>query len=161
MVVRQSGSKSSTRKPLHCTHCDQDYHTIDTCYQLHGYPPGHRLHKVKPQKGNNHPKKERSSSLAHQVSANAATKEEMQSIMSGLSDVQFEQILQIMNSQGNDEQPQANAATTGLSKSPLHLHRWIIDSDAMDHITYSPELLIDGVKNEKMSLVLLPSGEQA
>ncbi|KAM1346177.1 hypothetical protein ACFX2H_035263 [Malus domestica] len=77
MAVRQSGSKSSNRKPLHYTHCDQDYHTIDTCYQLHGYPPGHRLHKVKPQKGSHRPKTERGSSSANHVSENAATKEEM------------------------------------------------------------------------------------
>ncbi|KAM2081905.1 hypothetical protein ACFXTH_035540 [Malus domestica] len=87
MAMRQSGSKSSNRKPLHCTHCDQDYHTIDTCYQLHGYPSGHRLHKVKPQKGNHRPKTEW-----------------------GFSS--FQQILHIMNGQGNDEQPQANAAKT-------------------------------------------------
>ncbi|KAM2129542.1 hypothetical protein ACFX1R_009206 [Malus domestica] len=161
MAVRQPSSKSSNRKPLHCTHCDQDYHTIDTCYQLHGYPPGHRLHKVKPQKGNQRPKKDRGSSSANHVSENAATKEELQSVMSGLSDAQFQQILQIMNGQSREEQPHANVAKTGLSNSPLHLHRWIIDSGATDHITSSPELLTGGVKNKNMSHVLLPSGEQA
>ncbi|KAM2462027.1 hypothetical protein PS1_012936 [Malus domestica] len=115
MAVHQGGSKCSNRKPLHCTHYDQDYHTIDTCYQLHGYPPGHRLHKVKPQKRNHCPKTERGSSSANHVSENAATKEEIQSVMSGLSDAQFQQILQIMNGLGSDEQPQANAnaAKTG------------------------------------------------
>ncbi|KAM1175139.1 hypothetical protein ACFX2I_027572 [Malus domestica] len=67
MAVRQGGSRSSgssSRKPLHCTHCDHDFHTIDTCYHLHGYPSGHRLHKVK----RNRSKKEGSSSFANQVS---------------------------------------------------------------------------------------------
>lgn len=127
MAVLQGGSKSSyssvssSRNPLDCTHCDQNYHTIGTCYQLHGYPSGHRLHKVKPQKGNNCSKKKGSSSSTNQVSKNAATKEEMQSVMSGLFDVQFQQILQIMNGQGRDA-PKANTTQTGLSKSPMHLN---------------------------------------
>ncbi|XP_070677941.1 uncharacterized protein [Malus domestica] len=121
MAVRQGGSRSSrssSRKPLHCTHCDHDYHTIDTCYQLHGYPPGHCLHKVKPQKGSKSSKKEgSSSSSANQVST-GATLEEMKSVMSGLSDTQFQQILDIMNNKGVDVSvpPKANVAAmkTGL-----------------------------------------------
>ncbi|XP_050136318.1 uncharacterized protein LOC126612060 [Malus sylvestris] len=36
--------RSSERKPLHCSYCDKDHHVIETCWKLHGYPPGHRLH---------------------------------------------------------------------------------------------------------------------
>ncbi|CAM8891122.1 unnamed protein product [Rhodiola kirilowii] len=28
-----------------CTHCHMQGHTKDTCYKIHGFPPGHRLHK--------------------------------------------------------------------------------------------------------------------
>ncbi|KAB2620843.1 hypothetical protein D8674_039878 [Pyrus ussuriensis x Pyrus communis] len=50
MAVRQgqkqkNGNSSSFGKPLHYTHCDTDHPTIDTCYQLHGYPLEHHLHK--------------------------------------------------------------------------------------------------------------------
>jgi len=34
------------RKPLHCTYCDSDHHVQDTCWKLHGYPPGHPKHKA-------------------------------------------------------------------------------------------------------------------
>jgi len=37
---------SSNRKPLHCSHCDKDHHTKETCWKLHGYPPKHQRHGV-------------------------------------------------------------------------------------------------------------------
>ncbi|XP_070676213.1 uncharacterized protein [Malus domestica] len=118
MAVRQGhhskSSGSSTRKPMHCTHCDQDYHTIDTCYQLHGYPPGHRLHKTNKSnpRGGNRSKRDTGSSSAHIVSSEGPSVQEMQSVMSGLSDSQFQQILSIMNGKDAFAAPQANAATT-------------------------------------------------
>ncbi|KAM1801308.1 hypothetical protein ACFX11_032935 [Malus domestica] len=83
MAVRQGhhskSSGSSTRKPMHCTHCDQDYHTIDTCYQLHGYPPGHRLHKTNKSnpRGGNRSKRDTGSSSAHIVSSEGPSVQEM------------------------------------------------------------------------------------
>ncbi|KAL9679517.1 hypothetical protein QQ045_017381 [Rhodiola kirilowii] len=41
-----AGSASMrNRRQLLCTHCNTPGHTMDTCYKLNGYPPGHRLHK--------------------------------------------------------------------------------------------------------------------
>ncbi|RVW84809.1 Retrovirus-related Pol polyprotein from transposon RE1 [Vitis vinifera] len=38
------------KTPLHCSYCDRDYHSIEKCYYLHGFPIGHKLHgkNVKP-----------------------------------------------------------------------------------------------------------------
>ncbi|KAM1033353.1 hypothetical protein TB2_036345 [Malus domestica] len=44
MTVRGSSRASSARPPLHCTYCNYDFHTRDTCHKLHGYPVGHPLH---------------------------------------------------------------------------------------------------------------------
>ena len=44
MAVRGPSRPSSARPPLHCTYCNFDYHTRDTCHKLHGYPVGHPLH---------------------------------------------------------------------------------------------------------------------
>ena len=38
--VQSSCPNSNNHKPLHCSHCDRDHHTRDTCWKLHGYPPG-------------------------------------------------------------------------------------------------------------------------
>ncbi|XP_013607478.1 PREDICTED: uncharacterized protein LOC106314084 [Brassica oleracea var. oleracea] len=32
------------QKPV-CTHCSRTGHTVQKCYKLHGYPPGHKLHQ--------------------------------------------------------------------------------------------------------------------
>ena len=38
--VQSSCPNSNNHKPLHCCHYDRDHHTRDTCWKLHGYPPG-------------------------------------------------------------------------------------------------------------------------
>ncbi|KAB2625777.1 hypothetical protein D8674_017437 [Pyrus ussuriensis x Pyrus communis] len=42
MAVRGPSRPSSARPPLHCTYCNFDYHTRDTCRKLHGYPGPYR-----------------------------------------------------------------------------------------------------------------------
>jgi len=34
-------------KQLFCDHCKMSGHIMQRCYKIHGYPPGHRLHKGK------------------------------------------------------------------------------------------------------------------
>ena len=34
-----------SQKPV-CTHCKRHGHTVQKCYKLHGYPPGHKLHQM-------------------------------------------------------------------------------------------------------------------
>ncbi|KAI5322613.1 hypothetical protein L3X38_031685 [Prunus dulcis] len=83
MAVRNNQrSNSSGRKPLHCSHCDQDHHTVDKCYKLHGYPPGHRLHKSGKGKGKG------SSSSANTVASNGPSLQEIHTAMPSLSEDQ-------------------------------------------------------------------------
>ena len=39
------GTPTSNESTLHCTYYNQDYHIVDHCYKLHGYPPGHKLYR--------------------------------------------------------------------------------------------------------------------
>ncbi|XP_038896588.1 uncharacterized protein LOC120084843 [Benincasa hispida] len=41
---RNTNQNKKKDKPI-CTHCNIQGHTIDHCYKLHGYPPGHKLYK--------------------------------------------------------------------------------------------------------------------
>ncbi|CAL9009693.1 unnamed protein product [Prunus brigantina] len=41
----RSRGHDANGNPLHCGYCDRDYHTVETCHKLHGYPPGHKLHR--------------------------------------------------------------------------------------------------------------------
>lgn len=147
MAVRQgqktkNGSNFSSRKPLHCTHCDTDHHTIETCYQLHGYPLEHRLHKSNKGRGRGNNGGGRSKRNGGTFSANNATTgevsvQELHSAVPGLSDDQFQQILSIMNGNGTPHNvpktnvPQAHATGSSSSSSSsivvlriiLHLRR--------------------------------------
>jgi len=51
LVVRHkqdppSRFNSSNRKLMHCSHCDIDHHTKETCWKLHNYPPKHPRHGI-------------------------------------------------------------------------------------------------------------------
>ena len=139
----------------------------DTCWKLHGYPPGHPKHKAS--------RFNKSGSRQHynkpaQPSANYIKEgpmmEEKHLVMNGLSDLQFQKILSIMNNTGNAQTtvPQANVAVTtpGLLQTPVIMpSRLILDSGATDHITSSLNLLVDSRQNTILPPVIMPSGEQA
>ena len=46
----QANQVQKQKAPLHCSYCDRDYHSIEKCYYLHGFPVGYKLHgkNVKP-----------------------------------------------------------------------------------------------------------------
>ncbi|XP_073025131.1 uncharacterized protein [Primulina eburnea] len=43
--------KGGKRDTLVCSHCDFTGHTVDKCYKLHGFPPGHPKFNQQQQKG--------------------------------------------------------------------------------------------------------------
>ena len=45
--------KPQSNRP-YCTHCNRSRHTVDRCYQLHGFPPGYKG-KYKNESGNSRP----------------------------------------------------------------------------------------------------------
>ncbi|CAL8075027.1 unnamed protein product [Prunus armeniaca] len=99
----------SSRNRPHCTHCDDDGHQIDTCWKLHGYPEGHPCHK---------PKKNHGGPSSNHVSE-GPTKDEMQSVMSGFSDLQIQQMLAIMHDKPvPDKKSQVNVVAT--NKGPCY-----------------------------------------
>ncbi|KAF7151998.1 hypothetical protein RHSIM_Rhsim01G0108500 [Rhododendron simsii] len=162
-----SHSNSSNRKPLHCSFCDQDHHVRETCWKLNGYPPGHPKHASnKSNQGSNRFKRKNNNQSSVNNVKEGPMMQDLQSVLDGLSDLQIQQILSIMNSKGTTSQsatPTANAAGTslGLSKALLRPHHLIIDSGATDHITSSPTLLVNSRENTLLPPVIMPSGEQA
>jgi len=161
-----SRSNSSNRKPLHCSYCDNDYHVRDTCWKLHGYPQGHPKHKSPRfnRRGSRSQFENSAQSSANHVKE-GPTLQEMQSMMNGLFDIQFQQILSIMNNKGTNQSsnPKANDASicSGLSQTSLRLYQLVLDIGATDHIIYSLNLLINNHQNTVLPPVIMPSGEQA
>jgi len=101
-----SRSNSFNRKPLHCSYCDNDHHVRDTCWKLHGYPLGHPKHKASRfnRQGSRPPYNKSAHPSANYVKE-GPIRQEMQSIMNGFSDLQFQQILSIMNNNGTEQSP--------------------------------------------------------
>jgi hypothetical protein len=68
-------------------------------------------------------------------------------VTNGLSDLQLQQILSIIQGKGTTRSanPKANvvATSSGLLQALLRLHQLIIDSGATYHITLSPTLLVN------------------
>ncbi|XP_014490342.1 uncharacterized protein LOC106753071 [Vigna radiata var. radiata] len=160
VVRRKQGSSSrlnsSNRKLLHFSHCDRDYHTKDTCWKLHGYPPEHPKHGATKNAYSKH--NGSSQSLANIVTTTPMM-QSMQSTMHGLIDLQLQQMLSII--QGNESSqsanPKANNANFSSGLSPPKL---IIDSGATDHIISKPTLLVNSKENTSLPPVVMPNGDR-
>ena len=98
-----------------------------------------------------------------------STIKDLQIVMPNLSDKQYEDIFYVLNFKNDgppveNDGPQAHhaaASTAPSGLSPLVPGRWIIDSGATYHITRSPYLLTNPIKNISLPPVSLPSGEKA
>ena len=91
--------------------------------------------------------------------------QEVPLVTNGLSDLQIQQILSIMQGKGTTQSANSKAdvvgTSSGLLQTLLRLYQLIIDSGAIDHITSSPTLLVNSSKNTRLPPVAMPSGEQA
>ena len=91
--------------------------------------------------------------------------QEVPLVTNGLSDLQIQQILSIMQGKGTTQSANSKAdvvgTSSGLLQTLLRLYQLIIDSGATDHITSFPTLLVNSSKNTRLPPVAMPSGEQA
>ncbi|KAM1078563.1 hypothetical protein ACFX15_025113 [Malus domestica] len=138
--------RSSERKPLHCSYCDKDHHVIETCWKLHGYPPGHRLHG----------KSNSSSGSGGRSTAAPSGKPAVNNVaspaapsMPNLTTDQFQQLLSIMS------QKMGLDSKANLAGGPSSF-QWVIDSGATDHI--SSLSLTNATSNPPLPPVALPNG---
>ncbi|KAL4194195.1 hypothetical protein AMTRI_Chr05g67430 [Amborella trichopoda] len=126
--------------------CD---HTIDTCYVLHGYPPGHRLHQ--PGKGTS--------------SKPTINEKNIVATNSSQTSPQFTydqyRRLSSMLIQGN-VQPMVNfAGNSTSSPSSIPLHTWIVDIGASDHMIFDTSLFHSSTLVSYIAPVKLPNGSFA
>jgi len=122
---RRSGSG---RGRPYCSHCGEVGHWVQTCYELHGYPPGHP--KAKYGSGARH------TNYHNKSAANHVSKENAQPVI-GISEAQLKQLLSLLDTKRTESKSQPHtAAKPGLSK--VTSRSWIIDSGVTDHISSSP-----------------------
>ncbi|CAM8899443.1 unnamed protein product [Rhodiola kirilowii] len=157
-----NNSQSNSQRP-YCTHCQFNGHVKENCYKLHGYPPGHRLHKGK----SNGSQRNQS---ANNVTADKSTGKNSQtsSVSSNSSSNSFtaEQVTQIWNmikqqNSGTAETGEGQCHMAGICNLVLNSfakHCWIIDSGATDHFICDQRLLSDVYKLPKKCHISLPNG---
>lgn len=159
------GGRSSNNRT--CTNCGRRNHTIDTCFALHGYPPGNQ-HK-------------NSKSINVDVTASNTPQRESHAnptpaIINTIQE-QYNHILQLLQhstlqasstpSNPSPNQPSVNSIIsnpTALSSSSSPTFgkisdHWVVDFGATDHITHS---LHNFVSNHTISPVFmsLPNGQK-
>jgi hypothetical protein len=154
-----SSSFPSHKEGLFCRYCKKDTHTIDTCYKLYGYPPGHPRHdpNFKP-KGNRTGHQNQSHGARSNSSITHAD-----SVAQSLSAEQYQQLSTAMAnmphlSKGNDD---VYANVAGLYTAPSvnfgSSNCWILDSGATDHITSDSSLFLHS-RPPHAPFVKLPNG---
>ena len=153
---QSSRSNSNNRKPLHCTHCDRDHHTKETCWKLHGYPPGQSKHTT----AKNHHFKSNSNNQSSANNVKETPSAHVQPLVNGLTELQLQQILAIMQGNGTSQLASPKANNVNFS-SGLPAPKLIIDSGATNHIISSPSLLVNSKENTSLPSVVMPNGDQA
>lgn len=153
---------------LQCSYCDQKYHTVDRCFYLIGFPPGHKYHgkSVKP------PNKRKPA--ANQVQLETETTKGADSRHRATSSdgpkfttEEYNQLMAMLKKSSLDGNPQHFANATGIITPSSNLSEvfpkktlyWIIDSGATDHISSSPHLLVKKSLS-MLDYVQLPNGGQ-
>ncbi|KAL6330289.1 hypothetical protein AAG906_040214 [Vitis piasezkii] len=147
--------KDKPKKSPTCTHCGYNGHTVDKCFQLHGYPPGW-----------NGPKGKRNMAFAH---ATITTLEvpnqnsnEQQKFCFTLEE--FHKLMALANlvqpnsSNQNNVQPAVNLVTTShFSGKPNSTSYWLLDTGATYHMICSP-LLYHSTPKPINASINLPNG---
>nr|KYP65699.1 Retrovirus-related Pol polyprotein from transposon TNT 1-94 [Cajanus cajan] len=142
-----SRPNSNYRKPLHCSHCDRDHHTKETCWKLHSYPHGQSKHST-----NKHyhskPNDKNQSSANH---VREAPTTHVQPIVNGLTELQLQQILSVIQGSSGASQSVAPKANNANLSSGLSTPKLIIDSGVLDN----------SKENTSLPPVVMPNGDQA
>ena len=173
MLVDRDNKATSTHQvqkqktPLHCSYCDRDYHSIEKCYYLHGFPIGHKLHvkNVKP------PNQCHSNAKNMKVETNKVVEIKTKFIPTSdgprLTTEEYNQLMaMIQKNNGGNSQNFANATGINMPSSKIILDRphlnmcWIINSGTTDHVTSSTELL-DPKNLPRTPTISFPDGDQA
>ncbi|XP_073302959.1 uncharacterized protein [Primulina huaijiensis] len=128
-------------KRLKCSHCELDGHTVDRCFYIHGFPPGHRYHgkHVKP-KGK---KNMKSLSISNVETKQFTAKE-------------YDQIMMLIRKENGNNEPLIN--TSGNNFISSH-DVWILDSGASDHVSKNRPSSNESAA--KYPTVQLPNGGHA
>ncbi|XP_061336748.1 uncharacterized protein LOC133283852 [Gastrolobium bilobum] len=137
------GYAPTNRSPKICTHCGKMHHTIDTCYQLHGFPPGYKT-DARPRNAVNLVQQDVNSDNSVSVP------DDDMKLGISLSQNQYQRLMSLLQTTQLQSEPAEEPfhSTRSVTTSALnsmtspdvnHLPgtnhiRWILDTGATDHI---------------------------
>jgi len=143
------------RRSYFCDHCKIPGHSTQRCFKLHGYPPGHRLHKGR--------------RVAAVAQAETAT-DSSYSQTPALTTEQYNQLIQSLQQHSTDMNKSNETGSVAgffagksfcfLSKSTNN-SVWVVDSGASDHVTYDLSLLHNVKKLNVPWFITMPNGKRA
>ncbi|XP_061349881.1 uncharacterized protein LOC133295101 [Gastrolobium bilobum] len=163
---RNNGHAGSTnnRGSKVCTHCGRLNHTVETCYQIHGYPRGYRTSNLKPRSAANY---------AQFGDSEHRTTNDTQAGLT-ISQEQYQQLVDLLHgrhlhsSTGEEVTHSTNlvqaVAMNSNSLLPLNNNQpgntsvhWLLDTGATDHIC---PILSQFSSTHKISpiSIMLPNG---
>ena len=159
----------TSKRPLFCEHCKMTGHTIQRCYKVHGYPPGHRLYRGKKLAASVTQEQEGVPWL-EDVHNNSSTQEPALSLPT-LNSEQYRQLLSLLSkqqSEGNTLGTSGTSVGTGFMAgkhfsflTSFTNGDWIIDSGASDHITPNLGLLKTAQKLRYPGFITMPNGKHS
>ena len=143
-----------------CTNCGRTNHTVDTCYALHGFPPGYY---TKNNRGGN---SVNMASNGNGFENSTSSVSEPQNGNVTFTQDQYKGLMDLLQQSKNQVQASSHSANTVVSlrnshisnsvtTNPLvfnsnstsdfgkHSNFWIIDTGATNHITYNLSMLTD------------------
>ncbi|KAL9664846.1 hypothetical protein QQ045_020255 [Rhodiola kirilowii] len=169
-VNNQSGNQisgytqpSKKWRALFCQHCQMPGHTKETCYKLHGYPPGHKFYKGPGNIGKNY--KSAANNVVSEFNIagqegndDSGCKEGVQMSSIHMTQEQLAKLMSFLrgSSSGNEH----IAGITCISTICLSENLRIISSGATDHITPHSHILKDIKTLPTPISVIMPNGDR-
>jgi len=153
------------RRQFFCDHCKIAGHSVQRCYKLHGYPPGHRLYKGKKMAASVH-----NDQTSFTLPQDAIPTQQHALTLPSLTAEQYSQLLQLLSKHSSDmENTTGNgdvAAGFLAGKRYCMLasfanKSWIVDSGASDHITPDLSLLHNVKRIQSACYITMPNGKKA
>ncbi len=147
----KDGQRSERKDRPKCEHCNKLGHVEEECFEIIGYPPGWNKGK-REKKGGPWINKKDGPKVA-QVGANGSP-------ISGLTQAQYDRLLQFLGRDGEAPKPEGQAPPTVNMAGKINFTKpWIIDSGATEHITCNGELLDEIRQEVEQQPVKIPNGE--
>ncbi|KAM6553528.1 hypothetical protein CsatB_014290 [Cannabis sativa] len=136
-----AGAVQPFRSKYNCTHCGMNGHSIERCYKLNRYPPGHKYHGKFPNRdGKGNPGKPAGVNFSGADEGKAEEPTMERDLISSLSSVQCQKLMAILaqkateNNTQNVSEDQPDVSHFSSMKIYTPSSYWIIDTGATHHV---------------------------